>query len=222
MCEYYVQVIAANYLKNLVDQPARINVCKSYLRGLEEDEFLSGFSELLSTVRMIYSDIISDPKDFDMLLKKNDVPDAKNTGYTQSHASFLRVPNLLFLTGYTGELKPDLTVTVHGNMLLSGAKELKITKVQALLKKLADYGFEADGMSKNLHPDDIISVGFPHNRFLMPALKSMSEAMAAINKNDPRKAKDLFYMMNYRILEYDKLKAPKLTVDYIYHALDER
>jgi len=214
-------MIAANYLKNLVDQPERINVCKSYLRGLEENEFHSGFCELLSTVRMIYSDIVSDPKDFDMLLKRNSVPDAKNTDYTQSHASFLRVPNLLFLIGYLGELQLDLTVTVHGKLLLSGAKELKITKVQSLLKKLMDYGFEADGISKTLHPDDVISIGFPQNRFLMPALKSMSEAMAAINKNDLRKAKDLFYMMNYLILENDKPKAPKLTVDYIYHALDE-
>jgi hypothetical protein len=110
MSQYYVQVIAANYLKNLVDQPAQMKVCKSYLHGLEEDEFQSGFCELLSTVRMLYSDIASNPRDFDMLLKQNAVPDAKNTDYTQSHASFLRIPNLLFLIGYCGELQPDMTV----------------------------------------------------------------------------------------------------------------
>ena len=221
MNRYYVQVIAANYLKNLVDQPTRLNVCRSYLHGLGEDEFQSGFSELLSTVRMIYSDIASDPKDFDMPLKQNTVPDAKNTDYTQSHASFLRVPNLLFLIGYLGELQPDLTVVIPGDKLLSGAKELKITRIQTLMNKLADYGFETHGMSKTLKQDDLVSVGFPQNRFLMPALKSMSEAMSAINKNDLRKSKDLFYMMNYRMLENEKPKAPKLTVECLYHALDE-
>lgn len=221
MCQYYVQVIAGNYLKNIVDQPTRINVHKSFLHGLEEVDFQSGFCELLSVVRMIYSDIASEPEKFDMLLKQNAVHDAKNTDYTQSHASFLRVPNLLFLIGLQGELQPDLTVIVTGNKLLSGAKEMKITKIQALLKRLTDYGFETDGISKTLHADDTVSIGFPQNRFLMPVLKSMSEAMAAINNFDFRKAKDFFYMMDYRILENEKPKAPKPTVDYFLHALDE-
>lgn len=221
MCQYYVQVIASNYLKNVVEQPTRINVHKAFLHGLEEDEFQSGFCELLSTVRSIYSDIASDPKEFDMLLRENTVPNAKNADYIQSNASFLRVPNLLLLIGYYGELQPDMSVIIAGNKLSSGAKVLKITKLQALMNKLTDYGFEAEGISKTLQDDDVISIGFPQNRFLMPALKSMSEAMAAINNNDLRKAKDLFYMMNYRILENEKPKAPKLTVDYLYHALDE-
>ena len=221
MCHYYVQVIAANYLKNIVDEPTRMSVCKSFLGGLEEDEFQSGFYELLSTVRMIYTDIASNPKEFDMLLKQNIVPDAKNVDYTQSHASFLRVPNLLFLIGYHGELQSDMTVIIDGSKLLSGVKELKITKIQALLKKLTDYGFETEGISKTLQANDTISIAFPQNRFLMPALKSMAEAMAAINNNDMRKVKSFFYMMDHRILENDKPKVPKLTVDYLYHALDE-
>lgn len=221
MYQYYVQIIAANYLKNLVDQPVRMNVSRSNLRGLEVDEFQSGYCELLSIVRMIYSDIVADPKGFDMPLKQITDPDAKNADYTQSHASFLRVPHLLFLIGCYGELQPDMTLIIPGDKLLSGAKELKVTKIQALLNKLADYGFETDGMSKTLRTEDTICVGFPQNRYLIPALKSMSEAMAAINKNDLKKAKNFFYMMDYRILEHDKPKAPKLTVDYIYHALDE-
>ncbi len=221
MCQYYVQVIAANYLKNIVDQPDRIIVNKAFLHGLEEDEFQSGFCELLSTVRSLYSDIASNPKEFDMLLRENTVPNAKNADYTQSNISFLRVPNLLFLIGFYGELQPDMSVIIAGDKLSGGAKVLKITKLQALMNKLTDYGFEADGISKTLQADDMISIGFPQNRFLMPALKSMSEAMAAIIKNDLRKEKDFFYMMDYRILENEKAKAPKLTVDYLYHALDE-
>lgn len=221
MCQYYVQVIAGNYLKNLVDPPTQMKVCKSFLHGVEEDEFQSGFNELLSTIRMIYSDIVSDPNQFGMLLKENTVQDAKNADYTQSHASFLRVPNLLFLISYQGELQTDLTVSITGSKLLSGAKALKITKVQALLSKLKDYGFETEGMSKTLNDGDTVTIGFPQNRFLLPALKSMAEAMAAINHHDLKKAKDFFYMMDYRMLESEKPKAPKLTVDYIYHALDE-
>lgn len=221
MCQYYVQVIASNYLKNLVDQPSRMNVHKTFLHGLEDDEFQSGFCELLTTVRTIYSDIASNPKEFDMLLRENTVPNAKNAEYTQSHASFLRVPNLLFLIGYYGELQPDLSVVIPGNKLSGGAKELKIIRIQALINKLMDYGFETDGISKTLQSDDMVLIGFPQNRFLIAALKSMSEAMSAINNNDLRKAKDFFYMMDYRILENEKPKAPKQTIDYIYHVLDE-
>ena len=46
----------------------------------------------------------------------------------------------------------------------------------------------------------IVSVGFPQNRFLMPALKSMSEAMAVINNNDFKKARNP--------LLYDELQDP--------------
>jgi hypothetical protein len=148
MCQYYVQVIAANYLKNIVDQPDRIIVNKAFLHGLEEDEFQSGFCELLSTVRSLYSDIASNPKEFDMLLRENTVPNAKNADYTQSNISFLRVPNLLFLIGFYGELQPDMSVIIAGDKLSGGAKVLKITKLQALMNKLTDYGFEADGISK--------------------------------------------------------------------------
>lgn len=45
--------------------------------------------------------------------------------------------------------------------------------------------------------------------------------MAAINKHDLRKAKDFFYMMDYRMLEHAMPKAPKLTVDYIYRTLED-
>jgi hypothetical protein len=221
MYQYYVQVIANNYLKNLVDEPSSMDVHKAFLHGLEEDEFQSGYCELLSTVRMMYSDIAADPKEFDMLLRQNTVPNVKNVDYTQSHASFLRVPNLLFIIGCHGELQPDLSLVIAGNKLMGGAKELKITKVPTLLKKLIDYGFETEGMSKTIQADDMISVGFPQNRFLLPVLKSMSEAMAAINKNDLRKTKDYFYMMDHRILENEIPKAPKLTIDYLYHVLDD-
>ncbi len=221
MYQYYVQVIANNYLKNIVDQPTRMNVHKSFLHGVDEDEFHSGFNELLSTVRLLYTDIVSEPKKFDMPLKQNTVTDAKNADYTQSHAGFLRVPNLLFLIGYQGELLTDMTITIAGNKLLSGAKDLKITKVQSLMNRLTDYGFEMDGISKNLHANDMISISFPQNRFLIPALKSMSEAMATINHHDDRKPKNFFYMMDYRILENEKPKTPKLTVDYILHTLDK-
>jgi hypothetical protein len=60
--------------------------------------------------------------------------------------------------------------------------------------------------------DDMISIGFPQNRFLMPALKSMSEAMAAIIKNDLRKEKDFFYMMDYRSLKMKKQKRQSLQL----------
>ena len=221
MTQYYVQDIAENYLKNVVDPPVQLKVDKCYLHGADEEELQSGYFELLSVIKSLYADIASSPKEFDMQLKENTVPNAKNAEYTQSHASFLRVPNLLLLLGYKGELQSDMTLTIHGNVFLSGAKELKITKPQFLLKKLEDCGFETEGASKSIQAGDILSVSYPQNRFVMTALKSMAESMMNISGHDLRKAKNHFYIMDYRLLESEKPKEPKFTFDHVQHALTD-
>lgn len=220
MYQYYVQVIAGNYLKNLVDQPHQMQVHKAFLHA-DADDLMKGFSGLHETVRQIYSDVIDHPKEFDMLLKENEITDAKNADYTNSHASFIRLPNVLFLLGYKGEFQPDMTLRISGGDIISTAKDLKITKTEFFINKLAAYGFEISGMSKKISANDEISVSFPENRFVIAALKAMADAMGAIIKGELRKAKALFYMMDYRIMENGTPKEPKMMIDAVYHALDE-
>ena len=221
MTQYYVQDIAENYLKNVVDPPVQLKVDKCYLYGADEEDLQSGYFELLSVIKSLYAGIASNPKEFDMLMKENAVPNAKNAEYTQSHASFLRIPNLLLLLGYKGELQSDMTLTINGNVFLGSAKELKITKPQFLLKKLGDYGFEIEGASKSIQAGDILSVSYPQNRFVLAALTSMAESMMNILDHDLRKAKNHFYIMDYRLLESEKPKEPKFTFDHLHHALTD-
>ncbi|MDF2845548.1 MAG: hypothetical protein K0R00_3974 [Herbinix sp.] len=218
--QYYIQVIAENYLKNVVDDPVSMKVHDKFLYGLDLEQFKDGFIALLSLVRNLYSDVASDPGSFNMLLKDNVIFDAKNTDYTNSNASLLRIPHLLFILGAKAELQPDMTLRVDGGALSSTAKELKITGLPFLLNKLSEYGLEIMGAEKSIRSGEVISVSYPDNRALLVALKAMAEALLEMNKGDIRKQKNHFYMMHYGILENEKVKEPKLTVESIYHALD--
>lgn len=218
--QYYIQVIAENYLKNVVDDPVSMKVNDKFLYGLDLEQFKDGFIALLSLVRNLYSDVASDPGSFNMLLKDNIIFDAKNTDYTNSNASLLRIPHLLFILGAKAELQPDMTLRVDSGVLSSTAKELKITGLPFLLNKLGEYGLEFMGAEKSIKSGEVISVLYPDNRALLVALKAMAEALLEMNKGDIRKQKNHFYMMHYGILENEKVKEPKLTVESIYHSLD--
>lgn len=218
--QYYIQVIAQNYLKNVIDDPDSMKVHEKFLHGLEQKQFKEGFLTLLSLVRSLYADVARDPDSFGMLLKDMIDINAKNTDYTNSNASFLRLPNLLFILGARAELQPDMTLTIDGGVLTSSAKELKITGLPLLLSKLREYGFEINGMEKTMKTGDIITVSYTDNQALTTILKAMAEALLEMNNGDIKKQKNYFYIMHCGILESEKVKEPKLTVESIYHALD--
>ena len=218
--QFYINVIAENYLKNVIDDPDSMKVHDRFLHGLDQKQFKEGFLTLLSLVRNIYSDVAHDPSSFGMLLKDNIDINAKNTDYTNSNASFLRVPNLLFVLGARAELQPDMALTVNGGVLSSSAKELKITGLPFLLSKLREYGFDIKGMENTIKKDDVISFSYGNNIALTAVLKAMADAVLELNNGDIKKQRNYFYMMHNGILEGEKVKEPKLTVKSIYHALD--
>lgn len=219
---YYVQEIAQNYLKNVVEDPPSLKVEGRFLRGLGQEEFLEGFLALLSLVRSLYGGIAQDPAGFGMLLKENVEANPKNTDYTNSNASFVRVPNLLLALGAWAQLEPDLSLTVDGGVLAAQAKALGITSAPQLLAKLRDYGFAITGLGKTLKTGDALSVAFLDGRALPVALKAMAQALLELNQGDLRKPKNYFHIMHYGLLEGRKVKAPKLTVEAVCHALDPR
>jgi hypothetical protein len=122
--------------------------------------------------------------------------------------------------GSTGELQPDMTLHIDCGKLLAAAKELKITSIPALLSKLIDYGFTIEGLKKSVKETDIINVSYPDNRYLITALKAMSEAMLTLNKGDLKKNKNYFYMLHSGLLENEKVKNPKLTLEHLSRTLD--
>ena len=217
---YYVQGIATNYLKNVIDDPQSMKINSSFLYGIEKGQFQEGFIALLRLVRCLYADIAKDPSGFGMLLKENVIYDAKNVEYTHSNASFIRVPHLLLILGIKGTLQADLSLILDGSSLLTTAKELKITGLQLLLIKLCEYGFKMDGFGKVVKDSDRVYISYPSNPYLLVALKAMAEATLLLNKGDFTKSKNYFYMLHNGLLENETVKAPKLTEESIYHALD--
>jgi len=220
MDKYYVQTIARNYLKNILDVPSTLNVHERFLCSLDDVQFKEGFSTLVTLIEQLYNDIISDPADFGMLLKENNEEDAKNTDYTNSNASFLRMPNLLAVIGAFSTLESDMFFNIDGGILNTEAKKLKISAVPFLLNKLKNYGFEISDFGKSLKTGEIISISYPDNRFLLVALKAISEAHVELNKGDIKNPKhSYFYMMHSGLLENEIVKEPKLTIDNFLHTL---
>ena len=74
-----------------------------------------------------------------MLLKEMEKSDAKNSDYTGSGQSLVRVPNLLFVLGAEGELQPDMSPRLEAEGCFRRKGGLKITGLPLLLRKLTDY-----------------------------------------------------------------------------------
>jgi len=219
--KYYVQVIAHNYLKNVVADSISIKVHDKFLYGLNTEEFAEGYNSLLSLVRQLYKDIAVNPSDFGTILKEAEDIDARNTEYTNSNASFLRVPNLLYMLGISSTLEPNGALSVDCGILLANAKALKITGLPLLLAKLRDYGFDISDFGKAPKTGETLLVAYMDNRFFTTALKSMADALSELTKGDLRNPKnDYFYMMHPTLIDNEVVKEPKLTISTIYNALD--
>lgn len=210
---YYVQDIAVNYEKNLSAEPSGYAIHSSNLYGIDEAEMKSGYRALRSLFGRMYHGIEADPSSFSMLLRESLVPDAKDSAYTLSNQSLVRVPNLLFAFGVWGELDADGALVIGGNVLNEAIKTLKITKAAAFIDQLSQYGLEITGVTKTLGPGDRAALCYPDNRFLPAALKATASAMLAINKGEPKRGKDLFYSLNAGLLETAPGKAPNLSLE---------
>lgn len=215
----YVQQIARNYLNNVVDDPKDMQAHPSFLRGLDADEFREGFLALLRLVRGLYASVADDPAGFGMLLREDVEHNAKNADYTLSNASFIRVPNLLYLLGALGEAGPGHSLAVDGGRLLSAAKELKLTGLPRLLAKLREHGFEITGLGKTVKEGDALTLAYPDSRFLPAALKAMADAQLRLNGGNLKKPRQYFCMVHPGLLEREAVRAPRLAIDDACRAL---
>jgi hypothetical protein len=218
--QYYIQEIAGNYLKNLSGEAEDFKVAPVFLYGTDRQDFVSGYNALVRLFKSLYNDIISNPASFGMLLKEMEISNAKNSDYTGSGQSLVRVPNLLFVLGAEGELQPDMSLRLEGAKLTAAAKELKITGLPLLLKKLTDYGLVMEGLNKTVKENDVIAVSYPDNRYMLIALKALAEAMLILNKGDRKKPKAYFYMLHSGLLASEKVKNPKLGLTHMRRTLD--
>jgi len=219
--KYYIQEIADNYLKNLVQEPEAISVVRSFLHGLDINEFEEGYIALLRLIRSLYTDIKNDPGAFGMPLIEAVEDNPKNTDYTKSHDGFKRVPNILLVLGTTGTLSSKQSLIINGKELIAAAKNVKIVKMPELLNKLIDYGFEIKGYNKTVKDTDELTIDYPDCRAMLPVLKSMADIQKEIGKGDLRRNNAYFYMMMPEILAASKIKEPVLKLDHMLQALSK-
>ena len=221
MKRYYIQYIADNYLRNLSADVTLINVHDKFLCGLSREEFTEGYNSLLGIMRQLYTDIANNPADFGMMLKEAMDINAKSTDYTNSNASFLRMPNLLYVLGISSSLDSDRTLNVKSSKLIANAKQLKITGLPVLLAKLRGYGFDISDFGKAPKKGESLMIDFIDNRHLLTALKSMADSLSELTKGDLRNSKnDYFYIAHPTLVENETVKEPKLSIDTIYNTLD--
>lgn len=216
---YYVQEIAGNYEKNVMEGKVEW-VDAVYLNGLEPKAFAAGFAALTALMRSLWAGIKDDPADFGMLLKERVVENAKGSDYTNSNASLLRIPNLLFVLGLTGTLDSRNGLVCEGEKLSGAAKFLKVTGIPLLMKKLGDFGFEVEGIGKTMRAGDRIALAYPDTPALLVALKAMAEAQLALNKGKLNQPKNYFYMMHSGLLTAEYIKAPRLTIEDFMRPLE--
>ena len=217
--KYFVQVIARNYLKKLPPQTPDFKVHPVYLQGLAEDEFKDGYAALIGFTRDLYTAIMHYPSDFGMPLIE--IPEEKlpNSNCAKSHAAFVSIPRLLLAIGNAGTLGTDMILYLNGGELKKKAKQLQILNTAALLKLLADYGFEITGISKKISNYDEIKIGYPDCRPLTAALKSIAEAHSKIGKIW-YKGVEYFYMLTPQLIESETSKI-KFEVEDVFHFLNE-
>lgn len=216
---YFVQVIARNYLKNLMP-PVPMEENPRFLHDLDAPSFEAGFAALHALMENLYGDIGEKPESFGLLLKDDNGKYENNPDFRNSELSFLKMPNLLFALGAVGVLQPDRTLLVAGKHLLAAAKALKIpvTGLTILLEKLQGYGFEIKGLGKTVKPGDTIALAHTASLLTVP-LKAMAEAVLETNDGKINKPKYLFYLMHQGLLENEKVKVPKLPVESVFRAV---
>ncbi|MCL2188304.1 MAG: hypothetical protein FWC16_04480 [Defluviitaleaceae bacterium] len=221
MSKYYVQHIAGNYLRNVAKDMPLINVHDRFLHGTSREEFTEGYHALLSLMRQLYADIAQTPADFGMLLKEITDVYEKNVEYTNSNASLLRVPNLLYLLSTNAALDTNGALVVDGGVVSAEAKAFKITGMPALLAKLRDYAFDINDFGKAPTTGELLTITYADNRYLTTALKSMADALNELTLGDRRNPQnEWFYMMNPRLIENEQVKEPTPTFDNFLTALD--
>ena len=164
--KYWIERWVQLRKKELIAYPNEFPIHDVYTTTCTLEELKSGFRELHEIFTRCYEDILTDPAD--MLLPTYDM---NEYGYFSKEARMSREESykyakVLYVLGYSGELKSNGELCTQADKLKEQCKALKITNIGAFLNKLGNYGFTAEGLvNGKIKSNTDIIISYPENRF---------------------------------------------------------
>jgi hypothetical protein len=195
-------------IKGLIEDYSMIKIHKKYLYGLEENDFKSGFGDLVKTFKTLYSSMRENP----IIYAMKDEDDVKG---------FVKNMNFLLLLAHKSFINNNFTLSVKGNELALALKDAKITKPEIYFDIIHKIGFTTIGLSKKLSDSEDIIVEFPDNNRLIVALKAMADSICGFSTINSNQGSTYFKNLDYRVLENETPTEPKLTMEYIIYSLKD-
>ena len=192
---------AQKNLLGLTESFDGLNVHKTYLNGLDADEFRSGMDALARTLKTMYTGMINEPQ----LYAMKDPDDVKG---------LVKNTNFLLLLAQKAILN-DGSLEVDGQILGTALKDARVTKPEIYFQILEPLGFTVAGLGKKIEASESIIVSFPDNGFLLTALKAVADAAGAFSPINPNTGNYYFELLDHRALENYPAAEPKLTMEYI-------
>ena len=195
---YWIERWSQLRKKELMFYPNDFPIHDVYKKISAYEELKSGFKELHEIFTHCYEDIISNPAE--MLLPTYDM---NEYGYCSkeerlSREESFKYAKVLYVLGYSGELRQTGELCIEVNKLKEQCKALKITNINAFLNMLGNYGIVTEGLvNGKLKSDTNITVSYPDNKNVITALHSF-----AVKSNSANRLKD-FCRLNYKLFEGD-------------------
>lgn len=196
--KYWIERWSQLRQKELIAYPNEFPIHDAYTATCTQEELKSGLGELRKIFTRCYEDILTDPAD--MLLPTYDM---NEYGYFSKEARMSREESykyakVLYVLGYSGELKSNGELCIQADNLKEQCKALKITNIDAFLNKLGNYGFAAEGLVNGKIKNNIdIIISYPDNKNVITALYVLS-----VKANNTDRFND-FCRLNYKLLESD-------------------
>ena len=131
---------------------------------------------------------------------------------------FVKNMNFLLLLAQKGVLSSDF-LEIDGAVFASALKMAKVTKPEMYFQILESVGFISTGIGKKIEISENITVEFPDNKFIFPALKAIADAVGMFSKINPNRGSYYFNLLDCRVLESYPAAAPKDTMEYIISKL---
>lgn len=196
--KYWIERWSQLRKKELISYPNQFPIHDAYKAMCTQEELKSGFAELHEIFVHCYEDILNDP--VGMLLPIYDMNEYRyfSKEARMSREESFKYAKVLYVLGYSGELKQNGELCIQADKLKEHCKALKITNIGAFLNILGNYGIVTEGLinGKIKNNTDII-ISYPDNKNVISVLYIL-----AVKSNNTGHFKD-FCRLNYRLFEND-------------------
>lgn len=218
---YWIERWSELRKKELISFPKEFPIHDVYQKLYTCEELKSGFEELHEIFLQIYEDILVDPVGMRL-----PVYDMSEYGYFSKEARVSREESykfakILYVLGYSGELKQNGELCISVSKLKEQCKVLKITNISVLLNTLINYGIVVEGLiNGKIKNDTNITISFPDNKSVIITLYILAVKSRNINRFED------FCRLNFRLFEDDwstiRYSNEVDTVADLYHSEQDR